>query len=153
MKAAANRNRVASTLNTAIRRRCIRALQGQDELGRLFFGQRDSSDDRDRMAYHFEYVTLLLHGAIDAQTRAVRQIYDVSLKPKPSFRSAPFRVGLRAKGAGGLCDLVETGGIQDFLVALSTIRNRIHEDPLGDLGYSSPATPSAPDERVASLRI
>ena len=41
MKAAANRNRVASTLSAAIRTRCIRALQAQDELGRLFFGQRD----------------------------------------------------------------------------------------------------------------
>jgi hypothetical protein len=140
LKAAENLNRALGRLGGAIRIRCIRALQAQDELGRLFFGQRDSSDDRDRMAYHFEYAMLLLQGAIDAQARIVKQTYGVLPSSKASFKNADFRTRLRAKGAGALCDLVETDVQQDLLAALGTIRNKIHDDPLGDLGYSSPAT-------------
>jgi hypothetical protein len=47
---------------------------------------------------------------------------------------------LRAKGGKKLCELVETGVHHDFLVALRTIRNKIHADPLGEMGYLSPAT-------------
>ncbi len=93
------------------------------------------------MAYHFDYLTLLLQGAIDAQTRVVRQIYNVSVQPKyASYKNRDFMKRLRAKGAGTLCDLVEIGVHHDFLLALGTIRNRIHADPLGDMGHSSPAT-------------
>lgn len=141
MRAAAKQDSTSTGLCAAIRIRCIRALQAQDELGWLFFGQRDSSDDRDRMAYHFEYVTLLVSGAIDAQARILRHVYSIPVKPKyASFKNESFMKRLRAAGAVAICDLVEHGVHDDFLVALRTIRNKIHADPLGDMGYSSPAT-------------
>ncbi len=141
MRAAAKQDSSSTGLCAAIRIRCIRALQAQDELGWLFFGQRDSSDDRDRMAYHFEYVTLLLSGAIDAQARILRHVYSIPVKPKyASFKNESFLKRLRAAGAVAICDLVEHGVHDDLLVTLRTIRNKIHADPLGDMGYSSPAT-------------
>ena len=141
MRAATKQDSASTGLCAAIRIRCIRALQAQDELGSLFFGQRDSSDDRDRMAYHLEYLTLLVSGAIDAQARILRHVYSVPVKPKyASFKNEDFMKRLRAAGAVSICDLVEQGVHDDFLVALRTIRNKIHADALGDMGYSSPAT-------------
>jgi hypothetical protein len=126
-------------VSAAIRIRCIRALQALDELGWLFYGQRDSSADRDRMAYHFEYVTLLMSGAIDAQARILRHIYSIPVKPKyASFKNESFMKRLRAAGAVAICDLVEHGVHDDFLVALRTIRNKIHADPPGDMGTRHP---------------
>jgi hypothetical protein len=93
------------------------------------------------MAYHFEYLALLLSGAIDAQTRIVKHVYGVSGQPKyASYKNANFMKRLRSQGAGTICDLVEGGVYHDFLVALRKIRNTIHADALGDVGYSSPAT-------------
>jgi hypothetical protein len=141
MRTASNQFPQTGVLCSAIRIRCIRALEAQDELGRLYFGQRSSWDDLDRMAYHFDYVTLLLLGAIDAQARIVRQVYGVAVKPKyASYKNENFMKKLRAASAVKICDLVESGVHHDFLEILRTIRNKIHADALGQITYSSPAT-------------
>lgn len=141
MAAAGRQTPTSGALCSAIRIRLIRALQAQDELGRLFFAQRHSSDDRDRMAYHFEYLTLLLLGAIDAQLRVVRCAYNLSISPRNvSFKSKQFLEQLRTAGATAICDLLEGGVHHHFLLALAVIRNKIHADALGDMAYSSPAS-------------
>ena len=87
-------------------------------------------------------MTLLLHGAIDAQARAVRQIYEVSLKPskRKLQKRRPSGKGFAPKGRADSATWLKLVVSRISCVALSTIRNRIHEDPLGELGYSSPAT-------------
>lgn len=100
MAASSRQTAVSGTLCAAIRIRLIRALQAQDELGRLFFAQRHSSDDRDRMAYHFEYLALLLLAAIDAQLRVVRHAYRLSMSRRNvNFKNTQFLKQLRAVGA------------------------------------------------------
>jgi hypothetical protein len=144
MNAARRHNDKTTDLCDAIRSRCIRALQAQDELGRLFFGQRFSWDDSDRMGYHFEYATMLLLGAIDAQARVVNFFYGLGFAPhQVAYTRENFRTKLRAAGGGKICDLVESRPHYDFWVALRTIRNRIHGEALGGMGYESPASGDA----------
>jgi hypothetical protein len=138
--AATRQHNACGALSRGIRSRCIRGLQGQDDLGRFFFGQRSSWDDLDRMCYHFEYVTLLLVGAIDAQARILNYVYDVGFAPHEVRYSKRFQKELRAVGGGAICNLVESGPHFDFWEGLRAIRNRIHGEPLGEIGYTSPAS-------------
>jgi hypothetical protein len=56
--------------------RCTRALQARDEIGALFY-MPQSDNSRDSMMYHFDYLALLLAGALDAQARVARRVYQI----------------------------------------------------------------------------
>src|SRR5687767_5226679 len=92
-------NRIERHLIFSVASQRTRGFSGTTGTRTRQSGRQTRKDDRDRMAYHFEYVTLLLQGAIDAQARVVRQIYEISLPPsKASFRNTDFTNRLRAKG-------------------------------------------------------
>jgi len=72
------RNKLSNTavlsLGGTIKTRCARALQARDEIGRLFYsyGERDLND---RILYHFDYLNILLMGALDAAAVSINEKY------------------------------------------------------------------------------
>lgn len=67
--------------------RCARVLEARDAIGEFFYKPK-STDDADRMMYHFEYLHLLLTGAFDAAARITHRVY--RLGSKSDERRASF---------------------------------------------------------------
>ncbi|GAG72557.1 unnamed protein product, partial [marine sediment metagenome] len=61
-------------LGQSILIRCARALEARDSIGCQFYVPQSGST-RDITMYHFDYLTLLLSGAIDAQARIAHRVY------------------------------------------------------------------------------
>ncbi len=124
----------------SIRMRCIRSLEARDEIGRVYYAQKHSANDRNRLRYHFEYLTLSLTGGFDAQARIARFVYDVP-KTRPAdagFQKSGFRTRLQKAGADALYAVVQDSAFLAFAMLLWTVRNHIHEEALGEMAYQSP---------------
>lgn len=124
-------------LGNSILDRCVRVLQARDEVGFEFYKRQDNST-RDRMLYHFDYLTLMLSGALDAQARIAREAYGVSNIPKrrTSFRNSAFRHAMEAAGDTTLTRVVGAGGFLDFQRLLGALRNSVHSTGLRGMGVS-----------------
>jgi hypothetical protein len=107
--------------------RCTRALQARDQIGTLFYCPQDKNT-RDDIMYHFDYLTLLLSGALDALARVARRAYKIT-KPREyltSFRSKEFVEALRNNGAGDLAELVASQRFVSLMTLIYELRNTIH---------------------------
>ena len=107
--------------------RCVRALRARDEVGFQFYRRQDNAT-REGMAYHFDYLTILTSGALDAEARIARQVYGLEDVPanKTNFRSHEFRRRLRLAGADRLVDILEDTQFQKFQRFLGALRNSVH---------------------------
>jgi hypothetical protein len=126
-------------LGNTILDRCVRVLQARDEIGFQFY-RRQNNSTRDAMLYHFDFLTVMMSGALDAQARVARTAYDVT-KPsifRTSFRREEFLKALRAQGANKLVDVVEAPEFSAFLKLLGALRNSIHSIGLRGLAVSQP---------------
>jgi hypothetical protein len=122
--------------------RCVRALQARDAIGVQFYLPQDNNV-RDAMMYHFDYLTLVLVGAIDAQARVAHRAYRL-VKPierHASFRNPKFRSQLGTCGAGQLHSLSTGQHFQDVMTLLSEPRNTIHGANLPTLAYQRGGEP------------
>jgi hypothetical protein len=106
-------------------KRASRALQARDAIGVQFYQPQDN-DTVERTMYHFDYLTLLLSGAFDAQARIARRAYGITRPAEgyTSFRNREFLCKLHDV-ADGLHSIVteEHAGLLDLV---SGIRNTIH---------------------------
>ena len=122
-------------LGEAVLTRAVRALQARDAIGIQFYVPQ-SNTTRDRMMYHFDYLTLVLAGAIDAQARIAHRICHLPSQERyASFRREDFRNALKKKGAVELCELACSERFQSLLTLLYEPRNTIHGAILQTLGY------------------
>src|SRR4051812_40346326 len=64
-------------LGGSILQRCARALEARDIIGAQYYCG-PSYCDHDRMLYHFDYLTVLLVGALDALARVVHRTYSLT---------------------------------------------------------------------------
>ncbi len=113
-------------LGEAVLHRTVRALEALDAIGIRFYASRDR-DDFLEVVYHFDYLTLLLAGAIDAQARIARRAYRLRTQEKSaSFRREDFRNSLRENGATELYRLCSSLRYQSILTSLYELRNPIH---------------------------
>jgi hypothetical protein len=115
--------------------RCARALRALDEIGFEFFASEEERK-RQLMTYHFDYLTMLLAGAVDAQGRMARAIFTIK---KPGERNAAFHHeafvdGLRAAGATHLLTVIESERCRATQKLLWSLRNTIHGVGLTELG-------------------
>lgn len=109
--------------------RCDRALQARDRIGEGFYG-RSNAHVRAELMYHFDYLTLLLVGALDAQARIAHRAYGLRGDEWSSgFRRQGFLRWLR-EATPPLYDLVTAPRANHFLTMLHTLRNTIHGAPL-----------------------
>jgi hypothetical protein len=116
---------LAGTLLT----RCRHALRSRDKVGFCFYSVQ-SGDTIDEMMYEFNYLLLLLHGALEVVAIICVTIYDLPLS-QPSFvgtgnKRNDFIKHLQKKGAKSLCDLMEHKSTKALMVLLREIRNTIH---------------------------
>ena len=129
-------------LAQAVSSRCVRALQSRDAIGLQFY-QPQGNTTRDEMLYHFDYLTVLLVAAFDAQARIARRTYGVALKKERNLnfwdKGSDFMKGLRASGAASLLNIVEGAAFTAYHTLLRAVRNTVHSEgllPIG--GYTSP---------------
>jgi hypothetical protein len=123
---AASRDRRDDTNRLAfgVQRRCAYALRARDHIGESFYAPEGGPDD---FAYHFEYLTLLLAGALDAQARIAHRAYGLKGDERyVSFNRESFR-----------CQLTETGD-RSLADVLNPERTRVRIPPI----VISPSTPS-----------
>jgi hypothetical protein len=107
--------------------RCTRALQARDEIGALFY-MPQSNNSRDAMMYHFDYLALLLAGALDAQARVARRVYGIDRPDEVNtgFQRKGFLEALKRSPAIGLYNVVCGEYFCDLMTLLREIRNSIH---------------------------
>ncbi|MFH0897116.1 MAG: hypothetical protein V1850_03595, partial [Candidatus Bathyarchaeota archaeon] len=114
-------------LGQSILERAVRALQARDAIGVAFYG---GTREQEEMMYHFDYLPLLLTGAIDAQARVANRAYNVKKNERTaSFyelkKDKTFQKQLKVKGAVKLSDFIAQDGIQQLLSILYETRNVI----------------------------
>lgn len=121
-------------LGESILRRADRASQARDAIGMLFYLSQDN-DTRDDMMYHFDYLTLLLTGAIDAQAGIAYHAYrpERVRERNASFRRTDFVSALQNRGATQLHSLVTSFRFQQLTTLLYTLRNTVHGSALSTI--------------------
>jgi hypothetical protein len=117
--------------------RCIRALQARDAIGELFYTSKVPT--LDRILYHFDYLTLPLNGALDAQARVAYRVHGITRPPirRVNFHNSDFRNELRNKKVSALLAIVQGKRYEDTLALLHELRNTIHHAAL-DARLSGP---------------
>lgn len=115
--------------------RCARALRALDEIGFEFFAS-EGERERRLMTYHFDYLTMLLAGAVDALGRMAHAIFAIK---KPGERNAAFHHegfvnSLRAAGATRLLSVIESERYRATQRLLWSLRNTLHGVGLTELG-------------------
>ncbi len=113
------------SLGSSILRRCDRALQARDRIGQAFYCGT-GGEVRDEAMYHFDYLTLLLRGALDAQARIAHRAYAVA----GSEREAGFQrrrwLEKLSRVAAPLHDVLTMPHSAHLLTLLGSLRNTIH---------------------------
>jgi hypothetical protein len=113
-------------LGQSILTRAVRALEARDVIGTQFYVPQ-SNETRDQIMYHFDYLTLVLAGAIDAQTRIAHKAYKITGDERyASFRDKKFRKALVKNGAHELFQIVDDPHFDRFSTLLYELRNTIH---------------------------
>lgn len=126
-----------SPLTASILLRCQHALEARDYIGEVFYSPY-SDASRDHTAYHFDYLTLLLVGALDAQARIAHRVYRISGSDRVNFRggtNSGFLRRLKEAGANPLWELLTIKRTTALLTLLHEIRNTIHSASLISDGY------------------
>lgn len=128
-------------LGQSILDRCMRAIQARDAIGEQFHVPQNNNT-RDAIMYHFDYLTLLLAGAFDAQARIAYRSYDIK---RPNEWSASFYGDSRGGGEfikalgrteeNKLYALVREEYFQCVMTLLYTLRNTIHGASLPSLAF------------------
>jgi hypothetical protein len=107
--------------------KCARALQAKDIIGIQFYLPKSNSAE-DTITYHFDYLTLLLHGCLDSQALIANRIYKaVKKEDKAKFHYDDFLKNLRVNGAGNLCDFLGNSRFKNFDAMLRALRNTVHD--------------------------
>ncbi|MCP5173478.1 MAG: hypothetical protein H6996_00050 [Moraxellaceae bacterium] len=113
------------SLGWSVLNRYSRVLQARDELGRLYYMPANSST-KDKMMYHFDYLTLLLTAAFDTQALIINTVYNLGLKDQEcGFRRERFKTVIRQQTiTSNLANLLSAKS--DFINILFDLRNKIH---------------------------
>jgi hypothetical protein len=123
-----------ATKSWSIVDRCKRALQARDQMADAFYAPSDDQTN-DVTAYHFDYLTLLLVGALDAEARIAHRVYRMPGSDRVSFRDLGFINALRKAGASQLYDILVQPRVRALITLLFDIRNTIHEASLSASGF------------------
>jgi hypothetical protein len=141
-----NREKLIS-LGWSVLNRYSRALQAQDEIGRLFYLPKTPNSE-DQMAYHFDYLALLLTAAFDAQALIINEVYSLSLKDREcGLRREKFQKALRKNPATNNLNTILTAQA-NFINILFDLRNKIHSVSL-ETDFNVPET--YPDELLERI--
>ena len=84
-------------LGNTILDRSVRVIQARDEIGFRFY-RRQNNSTREEMLYHFDFLTVMLSGAFDAEARIAKRVYALHKFQRStiSFRNRDFRKSLNS---------------------------------------------------------
>jgi len=130
------RNDRIINLGGSILTRCTRALEARDQIGIQFYNPQ-GNDSTDIIMYHFDYLTLLLSGAFDAQARIAWRTYGIKkpIERYSSFRFKEFISSLGKCGAKSLKKIITDQQFSDLMILLYELRNTIHGANLTPISY------------------
>lgn len=135
-------------LGQSIQVRCFRALEALDAIGGQFY-KTQHNDIRDVMMYHFEYLTLLLMGAFDAEARVAFRVYNLPGSEQfAGFQKKKYLKGLEENGAESLAKLAYSQRFTSILILLKELRNTIHGASMPTTGFRTGDEPEASLIRV-----
>ncbi|MFH1032843.1 MAG: hypothetical protein V1767_09820 [Chloroflexota bacterium] len=136
MHSRATRGDDIQELGESILVRTVRALEARDTIGIQFYIPQNK-DTEDQMLYHFDYLTLLLSGAFDAQARVANRAYHPKgvKEQYATFRRPQFREALANSGARELYELSSSEKFNNLLTLLYEPRNTIHGAALKTVTY------------------
>ncbi len=124
-------------LGESILLRCVRALQARDAIGIQFYLPQNN-ETRDQMLYHFDYLTLILAGALDAEARIARHAYGINLQERfTSFRNRKFLKELKRAGAERLYEVASDHNFKNLLTLVHEPRNTIHGAAFRGIAYQA----------------
>ncbi len=154
--------------------RCVRALEARDAIGEQFY-RPYSGTTEERVMYHFDYLSLVLAGALDALALIIYRTYaltrpneqQASFSPPPpgsrSPREKDFYKELDRAGATSLHTLVTGQPFDDVMRLVYRLRHTIHREMLdrmtfqeaGNLQQLFAEVPprDAPDFQAAAARL
>jgi len=122
-------------LGEAVLIRAVRALQARDAIGVQFYMPQNNNTG-DQIMYHFDYLTLVLTGAIDAQARVAHRAYCLNTREWLAyFYKKEFIAALAQSGAQELHELSLKKTFKSFLTLLYELRNTIHGAALKTFTY------------------
>ena len=112
-------------LGWSVLNRYSRALQARDEIGRLFYLPKTPNSE-DQMAYHFDYLTLLLTATFDALALITNDVYGLGLKHREcGLRRKSFRKAVQNRTTtDNLGTILATNAT--YIDILFDLRNKIH---------------------------
>lgn len=125
-------------LGQAVLSRTARILEARDQVGMAFYAS-SSQDNADRMAYHFDYLVLLVSGAFDSLARLANELFgrpvnSVGLTWRVSRRSGAGLARALQATAPKVAVVQAAPRLQEFLELVALLRNMIHEAPLPSVG-------------------
>jgi hypothetical protein len=112
-------------LAQAVMTRAERALEARDAIAFEYYGGGPGAVRR--IEYHFDYLMLLLNGALDAQARVAFATYDMKApkaESKRNLRNREFLRALKVIGAEPLAQVAEEN--EHLLQVIARFRNTIH---------------------------
>ena len=114
-------------LGEAVLSRADWALQARDAIG-CQFHQPANWGTLSQALYHFNYLTLLLVGILDAQARIAHRLYlgGTSTHKRPSLRNEEFLTAVFNAGGTELSSLLRRHDFATFVTLLKRLRNTIH---------------------------
>jgi hypothetical protein len=123
-------------LHATVISRCRRALMARDAIGSQFY--RSSQHRSEEVAsYHFDYLTLLLSGAIDASARIIRRLYDLRITDQnTSLWRRSFARELLRGGHDTILAIATSDDSADLRTLLAGLRNTIHGEALRTISFS-----------------
>jgi hypothetical protein len=128
-------------LGQSILVRCIRSLEARDAIGEQFY-MTQNNNTRDRIMYHFDYLTLILAGAMDAQACVARRAYNIHIDERhASFRDKKFRKCLKQTDGTELQEIINGQYYRDVTTLLYEPRNTIHRAAFTTLAYKRAGEP------------
>ena len=136
-----------ASLGGSVLLRFARALQARDAIGVQCYVPQ-THDAQDAAMYHFDYLSLLLVGALDAQARVAHRAYGLPARAErnASFNKPAWRDQLLRQGAVPLHRLATDPASLAVLSLLFTLRHLIH-------GAALHAVTSGSDARSASTLV
>ncbi len=120
-----NKHDSVATLGRSVLNRFSFALQARDEIARLFFLPKSPSID-DSITYHFDYLTLLLSGALDTQALIINKVFDLGQKSQECGLRRTNLLDAIAKGPETKILNEILINKKDFIAILYKLRNYIH---------------------------
>ncbi|MFB3909968.1 MAG: hypothetical protein ACE15D_16370 [Candidatus Eisenbacteria bacterium] len=129
--AGGEREGAVMSLGSAVLTRAKRALEARDAIAFEYYG--GSNGGIARIEYHFDYLMLLLGGALDARARIAYAAYGLRApegRAQRNFRNGEYRRALAGAGGTALVAVVER--YDALMKTVAALRNTIHgSSPLG----------------------